>query len=621
MAATPEEFFAEGLMEPSPSSPSVFLDLTPISDPNTADEGQLSHDDLMLPYISRMLMEDDIDDKLLCQYSDHPALLLAQQPFTQILSSPSTGTNKDDTANKDTMDQGNDLLLASSGDESTLSLALSNSEYVVGEFLKGMEVANRLLPRDNSFVKDHQMSQIVIRSKRKHMEEDVGRTSKILMMTEVPEETGIREVLDNMMMHGNDTLIRDMEKLRIAMDNKEEKKSRKGCSKVMTTGDMVDLSTLLICCAQAVDTNNYLVAGELLNQIKQHASTTGDATQRLAQCFSKGLEARLMGTGRQLWKLLMAERLSAMEFLKAYNLYMSACYFNKVAYIFSSLSIAGVMKGKSRLHIVDYGIHCAFQWVGLVRWLAKREDGPPPEMKITAMCCSQPSYFPVQWIEEQWYRLSKYASELGLTFVFEVVTTEWGKVCIDDLNLDADEVVVVSDLFNFSTLKDESIYFDSPNPRDTVLSTIKKMRPNIFIQSILNCSQGSCFLSRFREMLFYYSALFDMLDVIVPRESETRSVLEQDLFGSCVLNGIACEGVDLVQCPEKYKRWQSRNQRAGLRQLPLRPVVVKVLKDRVKKHHHKEFLLCEEGQWLLQGWKGRALFAHSTWVVEDGSSK
>ena len=86
MAATPEEFFAEGLMEPSPPSPSVFLDLTPISDPNTADEGQLSHDDLMLPYISRMLMEDDIDDKLLCQYSDHPALLLAQQPFTQILS-------------------------------------------------------------------------------------------------------------------------------------------------------------------------------------------------------------------------------------------------------------------------------------------------------------------------------------------------------------------------------------------------------------------------------------------------------------------------------------------------------------------------------------------------------
>ncbi|OEL20683.1 Scarecrow-like protein 14 [Dichanthelium oligosanthes] len=328
-----------------------------------------------------------------------------------------------------------------------------------------------------------------------------------------------------------------------------------------------------------------------------------------------------MGTGSQLLKLLMEEGPSAMEFLKAYNIYMSACYFKKVAHIFSALTIERVMKGKSRLHVVDYGIHCAFQWAGLVRWLAKREGGPPSEMKIAAICCSQPSLFPVQWIEEQQYRLSKYASELGLPFVFEVVTTEWEKVCIENLNLDADEVLVVSDLFNFSTLKDEGIFFGSPNPRDTVLSNIKKMRPDVFIQSVLNCSHGSCFLSRFREMLFYYSALFDMLDAVVPRESEPRSVLEQDLLGCCALNAIACEGVDVVQRPEKYRQWQSRNQRAGLRQLPLRPVVVEVLKDQIKKHHHKGFYLSEDGQWLLQGWKGRILIAHLTWVVEDGSSE
>jgi hypothetical protein len=112
----------------------------------------------------------------------------------------------------------------------------------------------------------------------------------------------------------------------------------------------------------------------------------------------------------------MAERLSAMEVLKAYNLYMSACYFNKVAHIFSALTIAQVMKGKRRLHIVDYGIHCAFQWAGLVRWLAKREGGPPPEVKITAMCCCQASSFPVQWSEEQWYRLSKPSQQSGRKF-------------------------------------------------------------------------------------------------------------------------------------------------------------------------------------------------------------
>nr|CAB3484629.1 unnamed protein product [Digitaria exilis] len=619
MAATPEEFFTEALMEPSPLSPSVFLDLTRTADPNT---GQLSRDDLVLPCISRMLMEDEIDDKLLCQYSDHPALLQVQQPFAQILSSPSTGANNHDAANEGNTDQANDLLLVSSGDQTHISLAFSDrdSEYVVGEFLKGMEDANRFLPRDNSFVKEHQMDQMFIVSKRKNLEGEVGsRASKIMVRTEVTEEIDIHEMLDGMVKGGHEAFIRDMAKLRIAMDEEAEKKSRIGASKA--TRDMVDLSALLIRCAQALDTDNYLIAGELLKQIKQHASATGDATQRLAQCFSKGLEVRLMGTGNQLWKLLIAERLSDMEFLKAYNLYMSACCFQKVAQIFSALTIARVMKGKSRLHIVDYGIHCALQWAGLIRWLAKREGGPPPEMKITAVCCSQPTSFPVELIEKQRYRLSKYASELGLPFMFEVIATEWEKVCIGNLNINTDEVLVVSDLFHFSTLKDESVFFDSPNPRDIVLSNIKKMKPAVFIQSILNSSHGCSFLSRFREMLFYYSAMFDMLDAIVPRDSEPRLVLEQDLLGRCALNTIACEGVDLVKRPEKYRQWQSRNQRAGLRQLPLTPVVAKTLKDRVKKHHHKEFLLNEDGHWLLQGWKGRVLFAHSAWVAENLSSQ
>ena len=42
-------------------------------------------------------------------------------------------------------------------------------------------------------------------------------------------------------------------------------------------------------------------ATELLRQIKQHSGPTGDATQRLAHCFAEGLEARLAGTGSQVY--------------------------------------------------------------------------------------------------------------------------------------------------------------------------------------------------------------------------------------------------------------------------------------------------------------------------------
>jgi hypothetical protein len=229
---------------------------------------------------------------------------------------------------------------------------------------------------------------------------------------------------------------------------------------------------------------------------------------------------------------------------------------------------------------------------------------------------------PAERIEELGCRLSKCAHEFGLaSFKFHTITMKWEDVRIEDLNTDAGEVLVVNDLFNFSTLMDESVFFDSQSPRDTVLSNIRKMRPDVFIQRVLNCSCGSSFLTRFREVMSYYLALFDILDATMPRESKSRVVLEQFVLGRPALNIIACEGPDLVERPEKYRQWQVRNQRAGLRQLPLRSRIVEVVKDSVQKHHHKDFLISEDGQWLLQGWMGRVLFAHSTWVAEDISSR
>ena len=115
-------------------------------------------------------------------------------------------------------------------------------------------------------------------------------------------------------------------------------------------------------------------------------------------------------------------------------------------------------------------------------------------------------------------------------------------------------------------------------------------------------------------------ALFDMLDATIPRESKSRLVIKKVILGCYAFNGISCEGMDVVERPEKYRQWQTRNQRAGLRQLPLKSSIVMIVKDVVMKHYHKDFMICQDGQWLLQGWKGLVLSAHTTWVAEDASS-
>jgi hypothetical protein len=92
------------------------------------------------------------------------------------------------------------------------------------------------------------------------------------------------------------------------------------------------------------------------------------------------------------------------------------------------------------------------------------------------------------------------------------------------------------------------------------------------------------------------------------------------MFGQCALNTVACEGADRVERPETYKQWQLRNQRAGLRQLPLKPIIVKVAAGKVKSLYNKDFVVDVDQGWLLQGWKGRILYAHAAWVADDTSS-
>ena len=84
MAASPEVFLAD-LDEPF--SPSIFLDLTATPRPDCNGEGKdPASDNLGLPFIERILMEEGIDDEFFYQYPDHPALQQAQESYRRVLS-------------------------------------------------------------------------------------------------------------------------------------------------------------------------------------------------------------------------------------------------------------------------------------------------------------------------------------------------------------------------------------------------------------------------------------------------------------------------------------------------------------------------------------------------------
>ncbi|KAK2642546.1 hypothetical protein Ddye_024309 [Dipteronia dyeriana] len=379
--------------------------------------------------------------------------------------------------------------------------------------------------------------------------------------------------------------------------------------------ETVDLRTLLILCAQAVSTNDYRTANELLKQIRQHSSPTGDGSQRLAHFFANGLEARMAGSGMgsKTFFTSFAQKTTAADILKCYKVYLSACPFKKFAIFFANKMIMNMAEKSKTLHIVDFGILYGFQWPVLIQFLSMNHDGPL-KLRITGIEYPQPGFRPEERIDETGRRLAKYCERFNIPFEYNGIASQnWETIRIEDLKIKTGEVLAVNCLFRFKNLFDETVGVDCP--RDAVLSLIRKMKPDIFVNAYVNGSYNApFFVTRFREALFHFSSLFDMFDTTISRENQERLTFEREFYGREVINAIASEGLERVERPETYKQWQVRTMRAGFKPLPLDQEVMEKLGTKLKIWYHKDFVIDQDKHWMLLGWKGRIVYATSCWV-------
>ncbi|KAI3514128.1 hypothetical protein L1887_12447 [Cichorium endivia] len=379
------------------------------------------------------------------------------------------------------------------------------------------------------------------------------------------------------------------------------------------TSDSFDIRTLLINCAQSVASDDHQIATQQLKLIRQHASPTGNASQRLAHVFALGLEARLAGTGSHLYATQKALKFSAAEKLKAFQVYVTSSPFKKNDIYFANRTIYEASVNSSTLHIVEFGIAYGFQWLILIKHLSDRRGGPP-KLRITGIDRPEAGFRPAEKIEETGRRLASYCRRFQVPFEYNSIAVQnWETIRVEDLKLRRNEFLAVNALTVFENLLDETVMEDSP--RDSVLKMIREMKPDVFVHSVVNGSYNvPFFVTRFREALFHYSALFDMLDATLERGNVHRGNLERQYYGHEAVNVVACEGRERVERPESYKQWQVRNMRAGFKVKGINPEIVSQLKGKVKEGYHKDFLFDDDGIWMLQGWKGRILYAISCWV-------
>ncbi|CAN4126156.1 unnamed protein product [Withania somnifera] len=532
---------------------------------------------------------------------------------------------------------------------------ISNDSHLIWNFRKGVEEASKFLPTNNKLLDNVVINDFLPQEKRgesgsaaDQMEKrDEGETSptgprgrknpqrddkdleeeRSSKQAAVYTESTVRsEEFDVVLLHsmgdGREALTAYRESLK---DARTKKRVQNGQSKRFTVGkgghgkkqsakkEVVDLRTLLINCAQAVAADDCRSATELLKQIRLHSSPFGDGNQRLAHCFADGLEARLAGTGSQIYKALVNKRTSAADFLKAYHLYLASCPFRKISGFTSNKTIITKARNATRVHVIDFGILYGFQWPTLIQRIAAREGGPP-KLRITGIEFPQPGFRPAERIEETGCRLSDYAKSFNVPFEYQAIAKKWETIRLEDLNLEKDEFLVVNSLYRFKNLHDETVLAESS--RTLVLNLIREINPDIFIHGIVNGAYSApFFVTRFREVLFHFSALFDMLEANVPREFPERMLIEREIFGREALNVIACEGWERVERPETYKQWQVRHLRARFTQVPFdQQEIMNPAVEKVRTSYHKDFVIDQDNKWMLLGWKGRTIYALSCWA-------
>ncbi|KAJ3688221.1 hypothetical protein LUZ61_017385 [Rhynchospora tenuis] len=540
-----------------------------------------------LAYISQFLLEEDTDE--ISSYEEQLALTATERNFSDILSQDYYST-PDETllhgaANKMSSVDGINCKSSNDGggrelirngarydvysvkqslQSADLTSALPIENCIADQIQKGIDEAMKFLPNIGEFFIDGSNRSISGRDWLTKTKKSARYTAFNQLQERLPKqiadyaEMPIRnENIDKLcLLNGQnyfekDSILRKFMQMEMR-DNSRKCRAESSNHAIVqhdvdqTKEKTVDLRSLLIDCSHAISVNDHSVANELICKIRKHSSPNGDWCQRLAYYLVDALEARLAGTASEIYFKILPEKVSGVEFLNAFCMYIVASPFMRAFAYFNNQTIFNnVSKNAQKVHIITYGARHGLQWPSLFEHFSTWES-TPPTIRITVIEVPEPGFRPRKRVEEIGQRVADYAKSFNVPFEYEGIVSEWQNVQVEDLKMAKDEVVIVNCVIHSEKLSDEAVHTNSP--RDIFLNTIRKIKPRVFIHITFNGSYNSpYFPARFRAALSLYSSFFDMLDSNLTRSNPERLIIENNFLMPAAFNAIAFEGRNRVE--------------------------------------------------------------------------
>ncbi|KAL0001523.1 hypothetical protein SO802_015304 [Lithocarpus litseifolius] len=382
------------------------------------------------------------------------------------------------------------------------------------------------------------------------------------------------------------------------------------CRQVMEAISNRNLKQILIFCAKAVSDNDLLMAHWLMDELRQMVSVTGEPIQRLGAYMLEGLVARLASSGSTICKALKCKEPASTELLSYMHILYEVCPYFKFGYMSANGAIAEAMKDEKRVHIIDFQIAQGSQWLTLIQAFASRPGGPP-HIRITGIDDSMSAYARGGGLNIVGKRLSKLAESFKVPFEFHAAAMSGCEVELENLGVRPGEALAVNFAFMLHHMPDESV--STQNHRDRLLRLVKSLSPKVvtLVEQESNTNTAA-FYPRFLETLNYYTAMFESIDVTLPREHKERINVEQHCLAREVVNILACEGPERVERHELLGKWRSRFKMAGFTPYPLSSLVNATIKTLLENYCNK-YRLQERDGVLYLGWMDRDLVASCAW--------
>lgn len=371
-----------------------------------------------------------------------------------------------------------------------------------------------------------------------------------------------------------------------------------------------DLKQVLVACAKAISENDALTSELLMSELRQMVSVSGEPIQRLGAYMLEGLVAKLTASGSSIYNALRCKEPASFELLSYMHILYEVCPYFKFGYMSANGAIAEAMKDKNRVHIIDFQIVQGSQWVTLIQAFAARPGGPP-HIRITGIDDPRSAYARGGGLNIVGQQLSRLAESFKVPFEFHAVAISAGEVQPEDLGIRSGEALAVNFAFMLHHMPDESV--STENHRDRVLRMVRGLNPKVvtLVEQESN-TNTTAFFPRFLETLEYYTAMFESIDVTLPREHRERINVEQHCLARDVVNIIACEGPERVERHELLGKWKLRFRMAGFSPYPLSSLVNGTIKT-LLVNYSDQYRLEERDGALYLGWMNRDLVASCAW--------